>query len=617
MMKNLLKSETTSGFLKAVNTTRIKLGRIRSSIYGEPFSEYVQPRSTFPGHADNETILALAPQSEKKVFFFHAMKTGGVTFRRILSSIYGNGFQVCYDPTAEAIEASLPNTQAIEFHSFHFKGQLAHMHCGLTSNDRWDILEGHDCFTMLREPVDQVVSLYYYLVRRRLFIEPVYVARGLHFPETFEEFVDDIFHFNIQTAFLADKHQLDNSTVATGVDLARAKATLTRLKMHVGLTERFGDSMNIFENVTGRLIPGGVIHNENRNPDRMPVEAVSPKLRDKIREQSAIDIELYEFGREMFLEDFAQVKQPRTYSFQDIPRADQAVAQAPASRLTAPTVMPVAGPTSTSQSEVARKVVFFHVMQTGGMTFRGILSSIYADKFHVVEKPGIESVVNSLKSFDCLEFHTSPSQGAFSPMHADLAKQRRWDLLAGADVFTMFRDPVDQVVSQFYELQSKRALLEPTYKANGMKFPETMDKYLDNPMHLNNQLAFLVGKSLLQRGSEVTPADLNDAKAMLIRLNMHPGLTERFAESVHIFETITGRRIANGQIHNQKQNADRLPLDAISARMRDRIRDLSGFDIALYTFARDIFMKDVAQCGRTRQYTFLDGVTPALAVADR
>jgi hypothetical protein len=620
MMKNLLNPERLARFFEALNSTRTKVGRLGSSIYGDRASDAVQLPSTFSRSTEKESLVAGSLQSERKVFFFHVMKTGGVTFRRILASIYGTGFKVCYDPAAEAIEASLSDTQAIEFHSFHFKGQLAHMHSGLTSNDRWDILEGQDCFTMLREPVDQVVSLYYHLLRRRILIEPVYIARGLRFPETFEQFLDEICHFNVQTAFLADRHQLDPSTAATRADLERAKTTLTRLKMHVGLTERFGDSMNIFEHVTGRQIPGGVIHSENRNPDRIPVEDISPKLRDRIREQSALDVELYEFGREMFLEDFSRCGQRRSYTFQNTPRADQAVVVASSSGLNSSGVKAGAASTSIGQSSTsigqsteARKAVFFHVMKTGGMTFRRILSSIYGDKFHIIENPEIESVADALKNFDCIEFHTLPFQGDFFHMHANLAKQRRWDLLAGTDVFTMFREPVDQVVSQYYYLHHKRAFIEPAYKVNGMKFPETMEEYLDNPLHLNNQLAFLVGKYRMKPGDELTSADLVDAKEMLIQLNVHAGLTERFSESLHVFETIAGRRVPGGQILNQNQNPDRLPLEAISARTKDRIRELSALDNALYSFARDIFMKDVAQCGKTRQYTFIDTAKRALA----
>lgn len=614
-MKNLLKSQRTSGFFRVVNTSRINLGRISSSIYGQPFREDEEQPLIMPGQMGDTRELGYIPQSERKVFFFHVMKTGGVTFRRILASIYGGEFKVCYDPAAESIEGSLSDTKAIEFHSFHFRGNLAHMHSGITDCNRWDILEGHDSFTMLREPVDQAVSLYYYLVRRRMFLEPVYLARGLRFPESFEEYLDGVYHFNLQTAFLANKHQLNDETAVSPDDLAKAKTMLTRLQMHVGLTERFADSMNVFETITGRQIPGDVIHNENRNPDRMPIEAISPRLRDKIRAQSGPDIELYEFGRQMFLEDFSRCKPTRHYTFQNAPLGDVAAVGVPSTGLTAPISKIGDAKMLEGNSETARKAVFFHIMKTGGMTFRRILSTIYGDSFHVVENPEIESIGASLKAFDCIEFHTLPYNGDYVHMHANLALQSRWDVLAGTDVFTMFRDPVDQVISQYFYMHQKRDLIEPAYKMNGMAFPETIDQFLDNPAHLNNQLAFLVGKYRLKPGNDVTGADLDAAREMLVKLNVHPGLTERFAESLHVFETITGRRVPGGKILNQNQNPDRLPLEAISAKTKDRIRELSQLDIQLYSFARDIFMKDVAQCGQTRIYTFVDTAKPAAALS--
>jgi hypothetical protein len=152
----------------------------------------------------------------------------------------------------------------------------------------------------------------------------------------------------------------------------------------------------------------------------------------------------------------------------------------------------------------------------------------------------------------------------------------------------------------------QRALIEPAYKANGMPFPETIDQYLDNPVHLNNQLAFLAGKYRLKPGNDVTQDDLIRTQQMMLSLDVHAGLTERFAESLHVFETVTGRRVPGGQILNQNQNADRLPLEAISIEVKQRIRRLSALDMELYGFAQTVFMKDVAQCGPTRQYSFID-----------
>jgi hypothetical protein len=94
------------------------------------------------------------------------------------------------------------------------------MHSGLTGHDRLEVLEGHNCFTMLREPVDQAISLYYYLLRRRMYVEPVYLTRGIRFPESFEEYIDGVYHFNLQTAFFANKHQLNEDSAVNQEDLS-------------------------------------------------------------------------------------------------------------------------------------------------------------------------------------------------------------------------------------------------------------------------------------------------------------------------------------------------------------------------------------------------------------
>lgn len=267
------------------------------------------------------------------------------------------------------------------------------------------------------------------------------------------------------------------------------------------------------------------------------------------------------------------------------------------------------------QNEFSKKAVFLHVMKTGGMTFRRILSSIYGDSFHVVENPEIEAVQAALAKFDCLEFHTSYYQGDYVHMHSKIVAERRWDVLDGTDVFSMFRDPVDQVISQFYYMQQQRALIEPAYLLNGIKFPETIEQYLENPVHVNNQLAFLVGKYRLNPGNDVTREDLETVKKMMVRWNVHPGLTERFAESLHVFETVTGRQVPGKQILNQNQNSGRLPLEAFSEGTKEMIRSMSALDNELYRFAQHKFLQDLAECGPARQYTFVDTAKPAPVVA--
>jgi hypothetical protein len=251
-----------------------------------------------------------------------------------------------------------------------------------------------------------------------------------------------------------------------------------------------------------------------------------------------------------------------------------------------------------------RKVFFLHLLKTGGMTFRGILASIYGSSFHVCNNPSIDSITTSLAEFDCLEFHALPWQGDFVLMHGELAARNRWDLLEGADVFALFREPVDQMVSLYFHILRNRAFVGRAFTANGIPFPESLEEFVEAPWNFNNQVAFLTGNYRFATKSELGRLDLAHAKEILLRLSVHAGLTERFADSVHIFECVTGRRILSRTVENRNLNPSRPSLDDIPRYIRNRIEAASALDIELYEFARELFTKDLARCGPAPTYSF-------------
>ncbi len=256
----------------------------------------------------------------RKTVFFHAMKTGGMTYRGVLSSVYGDSFHVCDNPSLASVEAQLKRYRCVEFHVMPDRDGWVNLHAEIARQDRWDLLKGRDCFTMLREPVEQILSLYFFMVKIRAEIEPVMRARGVRFPETMEEFLDYRENYNNQTAFLVGKSQHGGRFIA-GSDLAAAKSLIERLDMHVGLTERFADSLAIFQAVTGRQLPAHGIVIQNRNAERPPLQAIPARVKDRIREESALDLELYQFGLERFTAEFARRLQPVRRFFPPLPAA--------------------------------------------------------------------------------------------------------------------------------------------------------------------------------------------------------------------------------------------------------------------------------------------------------
>jgi hypothetical protein len=522
-----------------------------------------------------------------------------MTFRRILSSIYGDSFHLCADPSIHAVKAALAKFNCIEFHPMPYNGYWTVTHSELAKQQRWDLLEACDVFTMLRDPVDQFLSEYFYLVKIKNQLEPVLKARGIEFPSSLFVYTLSPAVYNEQTSFLAGSHP--KAEIVDQDDLARAKETLLCLNANVGLTERFADSMNVFETVTGLNIPDHMIQDQNRNPDRPPLESIPSKTREAIRERSKLDTELYEFGREMFQEQLSRCGPTRRYTFiQDAP-----------DNITKSSISAESNSHSPPPAQATGKCVFMHIPRTAGVTFRECLLSTYEYSYLLCYEPSIDSIQAMFAEYDCLEFHALPYRGDIVYLHSELARLGRWDLFEGADIFTMLRDPVDQALSQYFHMMKLRDFLEPYQKAHGITFPENLDAYLDFQPHFNGQLSFLLGRYPLTQKDTLKHSDLAEAKNILVRLGVHVGLSERFADSLHIFETVTGRRLP-AKIRNRNENPDRPLLADIPDKVKERIREQSALDLELYQFGQELFLEDLRRCGPPRQYNFVSAPVAAL-----
>lgn len=96
------------------------------------------------------------------------------------------------------------------------------------------------------------------------------------------------------------------------------KEVLLRLKVHVGLMERYSDALHVFEAVTGRQIPGRTIVNRNQNPNRPSLDSISHDLKARIRRQSLLDSDLYAFAQELFETEVARLGAAPVYTFSNV-----------------------------------------------------------------------------------------------------------------------------------------------------------------------------------------------------------------------------------------------------------------------------------------------------------
>ena len=519
-----------------------------------------------------------------KVAFFHVMKTGGMTFRKTLETLYGDSFRVSNETSIEGIQKELDRFDCLEFHVIPRSDHWVSPHAGLMQERRWDLLEGREVFTMLRDPFDQFVSQYYYTMKMRAEIEPILNAQGRAFPESILGFAN----FNNQLGFLAGKVS-GPARVIDRDDLERTKEMLIALRVHVGLTERFADSMNVFETVIGMKIAGGAIRIENENSGRPSVSPLSASLRENIRERSKLDFELYEFGRELFLEDIGRCPPTREYNF--IRAADRA-----------PAAAATKNPADSGVGDTTAEAIFLHVVATKGMTYRRHLTQMYGQSYHLCDDPTIEAVEAGLKRFNCVEFSTLPCDGDFVHMHTKISRQNRWELLEDKFVFTLLRDPVEHLINRYFLMARMRGYVEPLYMAKGMCFPQSLEEFLDRKESRNHQLGTLVAKQPLLGGTAPDRRDLDEIKAILLQLKVHIGLTEHFEDSLQILQAATGRQIPVG-ISDLDRNPGCPPLESISAKIKDRIRAQSALDIELYEFGKELFLADCERYAIERRST--------------
>ncbi len=234
------------------------------------------------------------------LLFVHIPKTAGQTVVQILRNQYPGAF-ARVDPHAEQ-DPDRPELQG-ELREAERAGSrviVGHFPFGV---GRW--LEGPCRYvTFLRDPVDRVISRYYYLIDNPE--TPHYaVLRGSS--GGLEEALDLQPQFrNWQTRVMAGTDpdgRYDPRAPCTDETLARAKDNLERCAA-VGLTERFDESLVLMKLALGWSTPAYVRRNTTKGRPRL--HEIAPDVLEQIEEGNRLDRALYEHGVALFEDAIAR-----------------------------------------------------------------------------------------------------------------------------------------------------------------------------------------------------------------------------------------------------------------------------------------------------------------------
>ncbi len=230
---------------------------------------------------DNTTLL-----------FMHQMKTGGVTLTRMIEDQYDQ--KKIYKIDGPRYRESAEDFIALPAHE----------------RERFTIIAGHMFFglhrfvrlpfkyiTMLRHPIDRVISLYYYQLRPQ---HKFHISPRMSLIDYLEQGVA-VNADNGMTRFIAGK---DSTDVPYGqcTDELLDQA-VTNIKDHflaIGLTERFDESLILFK----RVLKWEKIPYYHRKQNVNPLKPQQIQITDEnitaIKKYNRLDLRLYQCATQLF-----------------------------------------------------------------------------------------------------------------------------------------------------------------------------------------------------------------------------------------------------------------------------------------------------------------------------
>jgi hypothetical protein len=229
---------------------------------------------------------------EQSIIFLHIPKTAGTTISNIIQRSYPqNAIFSNYEIYPELYGLELKKIPKVKRKQFQLI--QGHLYFGIH-----EVLP-QPCtyFTLLRDPVERVISDYYYirsykkhpfnqtLISQQMSLEDL-IIRGEYHPD------------NCQTRFLSGAGKSVPHGQCTQDLLELAKKNLREHFSVVGIVEEFDKTLLLLQKNFGWKNISYTIQNKNKK--RLLKENLSQKTLSVIQDYNQLDLELYDYAKEQF-----------------------------------------------------------------------------------------------------------------------------------------------------------------------------------------------------------------------------------------------------------------------------------------------------------------------------
>lgn len=228
----------------------------------------------------------------RTLIFLHLPKAAGTTLQDIILRQYPGcqAYRFTGSPQRQEAFKQLPEAARASFDVL-----TGHVHFGL---HRW--VPGPSTYmTMLRDPVDRVISHYYFVLQHpEHYLHPIVKGKGYSLHDYVEKRTSIELDNDQTRYFLLREHREVPYGTLTEADLAEATGVLDAYFPVIGLADRFDESLVYMQCRFGWLD----VSYEKRNvtKERPKVAEVPQATLDLIRQTNRFDVALYEHARRLF-----------------------------------------------------------------------------------------------------------------------------------------------------------------------------------------------------------------------------------------------------------------------------------------------------------------------------